>query len=542
MKLSINKLFKSQWSYLYAGVVVGIAQIIYMIGMWIAAVAKDKKPLAEPITVTTDLGKMFRGMEVFFNNLFGFKSELYGKYGTIVVDGVEKTLPATGGAFVPGIGWPIVGMIIGGWLVARMEKEGRGWAYYSKKALLISFIGGAFFSYGTRLAGGCTLNHLMGGVPLMNIHSLVTIIFMAIGGALGFLIMSKLGLANYFKHQETKSYVEKSDQGEQATLKKGYKPLQNPIYWIGLIFALLFVFIAIYGGLFNPESYQHIKVGKNGDADKIVAFGKSIKDSGLIFVILTVIAGIVAGIGMGKSGFGTECSLVSAEVGTSMSKNDNKYAAMGVPRITRTLMRSYTPIIGIATHWLFVLGFVLLAWLFMGVNPGFEGGVKYSLQAGSIIGGLFLGIGAVTLIGCEIRSYMRVGLGYINTLVGFIGFAVGYLPFTLFYKQHEAFMENTVLIGEKGAWSESYKVYQLITDNEMLQKVILVVWFAFLAWLLFYFIKKGMKNTGLQKVQMVHFNTEDIQDYIDDEAKNNKGLVHGIPAPEAVPSNAYPKA
>jgi len=137
---------------------------------------------------------------------------------------------------------------------------------------------------------------------------------------------------------------------------------------------------------------------------------------------------------------------------------------------------------------------------------------------------------------------MRVGLGYINTLVGFIGFAVGYLPFTLFYKQHEAFMENTVLIGEKGAWSESYKVYQLITDNEMLQKVILVVWFAFLAWLLFYFIKKGMKNTGLQKVQMVHFNTEDIQDYIDDEAKNNKGLVHGIPAPEAVPSNAYPKA
>lgn len=46
--------------------------------------------------------------------------ELYGKS----IEGAA----AAGGAFVPGIGWPIVGMIVGGWPVAVMERENRAWA------------------------------------------------------------------------------------------------------------------------------------------------------------------------------------------------------------------------------------------------------------------------------------------------------------------------------------------------------------------------------------------------------------------------------
>jgi len=533
MKLSFKKLITNQWSYVYAGVLVGIAQIIYMIGLWIGAMHKGKDPKLEPITVTTDLGKMFRGMEVFINKLFGFHSELYGKYASITIGGVEKILPAEGGAFVPGIGWPIVGMIIGGWLVARMEKQGRGWAFYSKKMLLVAFIGGALFSYGTRLAGGCTLNHLMGGVPLMNTHSLVTIIFMAIGGTTGFFVMAKLDLAKYFKHQETIEYVSKADKGEQATLKEGYKPTKNIYYIIGLVFALTFVFVAIYGGIFNPESFQHIKDGK------LVAFGKSFAGSGSFYVWLTLIAGIIGGIGLAKSGFGTECSLVAMETGGMMAKKDGMFSKMGVPKITRTLMRSYAPFIGIATHWVVMLVFILIAWIVIGIHPGFEGGVKYSLNAGSVIGGLLLGLGAVLLVGCEIRSYMRLGMGYLNTLIGFIGFAVGYLPFTLFYKEHEDFLANTVLVGEKGAWSETYKAYELVTSNPVLQKLILVLWFAFLIWLVYFFVKKGMKNTGLQPVHMVHFNTEEVENYIDEEAAKNNGLVNGVPAPEKVPQEYY---
>ena len=533
--MNLKKLIRSQWSYVYAGVLFGIAQIVYMIGLWINSINHGKTPHLKPITVTTDLGKMFRGMEVFINNIFGFHSELYGKYGTIVVDGVEKTLPATGGAFIPGVGWPIVGMIIGGFLVSRMERESRSWAYFSKKALIVSFVGGAFFSYGTRLGGGCTLNHLMGGVPMMNIHSLTTVIFMAIGGAIGFYVMSKLGLANYFKHQETLEYVKNADKGEQATYKKGYKPTKRTIYWIALTFSLVFIFVAIYNGFFDGESMQHIK------GDKIGHFNKSVSHKGWFYVILTLIAGIIGGIGLAKSGFGTECSLVAMETGSDMAKNDKKYAFMGVPRITRTLMRSYAPIIGIATHWVVMLAFIIIAWVFMGAEPAFAGKVKYSLTAGSFIGGLFLGIGAVTLIGCEIRSYMRLGMGYLNTMVGFMGFAVGYLPFTLFYKGHKEFLSSTVIAGKNGSLTEKYKVYELFTDSTGGQQIILTLWWIFLLALTIYFIKKGMKNTGLRKVDIIHRNTEEAQAYIDAEAAKNNGLVNGVPAPMPVPPEAYPE-
>ncbi|ADV79990.1 hypothetical protein Thebr_1421 [Thermoanaerobacter brockii subsp. finnii Ako-1] len=54
-----------------------------------------------------------------------------------------------------------------------------------------------------------------------------------------------------------------------------------------------------------------------------------------------------------------------------------------------------------------------------------------------------MGMEAVLLIGCEIRTYMRIGLGYLGSWVGFLGFAVGYLPFTLFYEQHMNFLKAT---------------------------------------------------------------------------------------------------
>ncbi|KAA3621364.1 MAG: hypothetical protein DWQ02_27905, partial [Bacteroidetes bacterium] len=227
-KFSIKQIFNSQWSFLYAGVLFGIAQIIYMVAIWLYKVGEGQEAGLNHISVTTDLGRMFRSLEVFLNNLFGFYSELYGEYG---IDNSGNIIPE-GGVFTPGIGWPIIGMIIGGFIVSLFERESRAWAFYSKKLLVVAFIGGALFSYGTRLAGGCTLTHLMGGVPFMGIRSFGTIITMALGGMLGFVLMEKLNLAKYFKHQETLAYVSKSDKGEQATLKKGYNWQKNPIYWI----------------------------------------------------------------------------------------------------------------------------------------------------------------------------------------------------------------------------------------------------------------------------------------------------------------------
>ncbi len=533
-KFSFKKLVTNQWSYVYAGILFAVAQIIYMIGIWLYKSGEGKTPNLMHISVTTDLGRMFRGLEVFLNNAFGFYSELYGNYG---VDASGNIIPE-GGVFTPGIGWPIVGMIVGGYLVTRMEKEFRGWAYYSKKALIVSFVGGAFFSYGTRLAGGCTLTHLMGGIPFMGIRSFGSVIFMAMGGALGFLFMDKMGLANYFKHQETLEYVKNADKGEQATYKEGYNWKKNPMFWIALSFTVLFLFAALYGAISGTDTMQHLTGGK------LAAFGKSVADRNGLFVALTLIAGIVAGIALSKSGYGTECSLVSLETSGDMTNNDDKYAKMGVPKITRTLMRSYAPMIGVVTTWVLMLVFMLFAWGVFGVSPALGNSVKAGLTAGNFVGGLFLGFGAVTLIGCEIRSYMRIGMGYLNTLVGFMGFAIGYLPYTLFYKAHKHFLDSTVLFGTHadgtpGLISTKREIYSLITDDPTMQKVIMFVWMVLLALFLRYLLKKGSKHIGLQPVNIIHQNTEEIQWEIERLAKEGELKEELVPKP--VPPTAYPE-
>ncbi len=517
LKQSRAKLFSTrrQWSFFWAGITFGIAQIIYMLGLWLPKALDGKSAHLKPITVTTDLGKMFRGLELGITKLLHIPDpQLYGHS----VDGV-----ASGGAFVPGIGWPIFGMMIGGLIVTLMEREHKSWVKYPAKLLFVSFIGGALFSYGTRLAGGCTLNHLLGGIPLLSIHSSVTVIFMAIGGIAGFLIMGKLGLAKYFKHQETKSYCT-GDEGECPAYDANYKWYKNPWYWVGAIFSILFFGIALYGGLVNPEALQHVK------GDTVQAFNKSLAHKGSIYVIMTVIAGIIAGIGMAKSGFGTECSLVSLETANSMTKDDKKYANMGIPMITRILMRGYLPIIGLAASWILTGGFVAIMWLFFDIGPAFSGSLKYQLTAGNIIGGLLLGMGAVLLIGCEIRSYMRIGLGYLNTLIGFIGFAVGYLPYTLFKPAHEAFKQNTLMI-------EQYKWYELIAPNSIItQKLILFAWIIVLAVFLYALIKMGAKNTGVSPADIINLNTEDLTEKIIKDGINGN-LRGGVEAPRPVPSS-----
>ncbi len=508
-----DRFTRRQWSFLAAGLVFGVAQIIYMITLWIANAQAGKDGVLKPITVTTDLGKMFRGLEVSVGNLFGFESSLYGNWA----DGFPS-----GGAFVPGIGWPIVGMIIGGLIVALAERESRAWVKYPLRMLGISFLGGMIFSYGTRLAGGCTLNHLLGGIPMMNVHSTVTVVFMAIGGGLAFFIMTRLNVGQYFKHQETKSYCEATDTGECPAYDPTYVWYKNPWYWAAASFSILLVFVAFYGGFFNPEGLQHLKDGE------IVAFSKSVDAKGWLYVLGTLLAGIVGGIGMAKSGFGTECALVSLEAAGSMTKNDSKYADMGIPRITRTLMRGYLPIIGLAAAWVLTAGFVWFGWT-LGAAPGFEGSLKYHLTAGNIIGGLLLGLGAVLMIGCEIRSYMRIGMGYMNTLVGFIGFAVGYLPFTLFYKGHVSFLENTVI-------TETDKWYQFIAPNSIgTQKILYLIWVLILVAFLFFLIRMGSRNTGVTQSELRKLNTEDLQLTID--ARSDDGRIATVSAPEEVPGS-----
>lgn len=80
--------------------------------------------------------------------------------------------------------------------------------------------------------------------------------------------------------------------------------------------------------------------------------------------------------------------------------------------ITRTLMRAYLPLIGLMASWVVMLGFILVVWFVFNTGPGFEGGLKSQTTLGSQIWGFPLGMGAVMLVGCEIRSHMRIAMGY----------------------------------------------------------------------------------------------------------------------------------
>ena len=515
-----ERILRKQWSFFWAGIVFGVAQVIYIVSLWISAWQKGKVAESTPITVTTDLGNMFRAMELWLVQLFGVAdTQLYG---------LSTNAVASGGAFVPGVGWPIVGMMIGGMLVARFERESREWVHYSTKMLWVSFAGGILFSYGTRLAGGCTLNHLLGGLPMMNIHSTVSVLGMAVGGAAAFFLMSKTNLASNFKHQETKSYVSKSDAGEAVLYNPNYRPRGRPIYWVALAFLVIFFGVAIWGGLFNPESLQHLKKGE------LTGFSKSIGANGWFFVLGTLLAGVVGGFAMAKSGFGTECAIVAAETAQSMTKKDSLYAKMGVPRITRTLMRGYLPAIGIMASWVILLGVIWSAWTFFGIKPGFEGGLKEQLTAGSLIGGVLLGAGAVLLIGCEIRSYMRIGLGYLNTWVGFMGFAVGYLPYTLFLNEHVAFQKATLV-------TETYKWYQLVFPNNIgAQQAMLLAWWVLIAVGLMCLIRLGARNTGASRNALLNKSTEDLQLNIDALGVKGGGKIGGVGVPMPVPMPLKP--
>ena len=48
-----------QWSFFWAGVAFGVAQIVCMVPLWIHSAKPGQLGTLAPITVTTDLGAMF---------------------------------------------------------------------------------------------------------------------------------------------------------------------------------------------------------------------------------------------------------------------------------------------------------------------------------------------------------------------------------------------------------------------------------------------------------------------------------------------------
>ena len=86
----------------------------------------------------------------------------------------------------------VIGIAIGALISARLSglaRKGQApvWKYAMKnwseaRRRVMAFVGGFVLLFGARLAGGCTSGHGISGINQVAVGSLVTVVFMFIGG------------------------------------------------------------------------------------------------------------------------------------------------------------------------------------------------------------------------------------------------------------------------------------------------------------------------------------------------------------------------
>jgi len=131
-----KSLFKRQWPWWTAGLMTGTAEVINYLFIPLGH-AKHKF-----VGVTSGMARMLAGAE---STVFG---------GSLI---------ATKADYQPSIQWVIIGALISALVFAWLEGEVRSWVKYPKTMLISTAFGAFFFAWGTRVAGGCTLHHLLGG-------------------------------------------------------------------------------------------------------------------------------------------------------------------------------------------------------------------------------------------------------------------------------------------------------------------------------------------------------------------------------------------
>lgn len=380
----VKYLLRHQWPFWLGGLLVGLSEIMfyYRYDMF--------------VVVTTGFAQMYATSEHY---LLG--------------------LDWVGRVYEPGIHWFIIGAILGARLVVIAEGESRGWVRYNWRMLTLAFIGGMLFSFGTRIAGGCTTHHFIGGIPSMSIASWVVLLTGIPFAFLAFKISLAWGLGGYFRHQETRDVACKhcdDPMQPQPGYDPSYHRWRDPFRILLVTFLVIFLSVPLYFALFT---------------DKIAG---SVSVVGWFDVGWIAVAGLILGFGIGKCGFGTECSVMAPE---SAFTKQEFYTRSGVPLATYGMFRAMLPLQGFMVAIVMFNLFIVGSWMLgVGTIPNAAGDAGYyGLYWGHLLGGPLLAMGAVFMIGCEVRTYARLGLGYSTALVALPGFFIGYFPYTLFKDQ-----------------------------------------------------------------------------------------------------------
>ncbi len=466
---------RRQWPFWVSGVFVGVAEIMNYI------------VLEKPIGLTTGLVEMTAAFE----------------------QTVAPDVDWWSRAYDPNVHWIIIGVVIGAWLVSRAEKESRGWVKYPKRELVLAFIGGFVFSFGTRLAHGCTTHHFLGGLPSMSTASLLYLTTILPAGFLTFYLMSVLRIGYVFKGQENRATAKAGyEQGGKLALdglayeaSMHYNPKRDWLRISILLFMFLFFANAIVG------SFMY------GTEDGLFGWNYAVSSIGWGMAFWLLLVGVVAGVGMAKTGFGTECAFMTPEISMGLEHQENFFEKKWlIPGSTRVMFRSMSPFTAIFIEILLLWGAIMIGWQFfdiklpLGMNPTWV----------LLIGAACQGFGSVAMIGCEIRTYMRLGLGYMTAVVAFPGFLLGYLPYTLYQDYWENLARDTTITKVK-------HVTDLMGPDPVNQAVIGLLYGLLVAFLLVWSVRRGMRLTGFSFRDLMTTANDDLTIQYFDRLKKNPG-------------------
>jgi uncharacterized membrane protein YedE/YeeE len=471
--------WKRQWPFIIGGAIVGLGEAVYFLHF------------KTFIPVTTGLAQMFSTVEANITHTTTI-SKLYSA----------------------DVHWIIIGALLGAWLVGRLEGESRNWVKYSPGLLLIAFLGGIIFGFGTRLGPGCTTHHIFGGLAVMSIASW-TIAFVGLPFAfLAFEFVAKLGYGPYFKHQETLAVCRtcrnagldldddtcqtldeetlaecrkyrgaELEHDHRLVLDESYNPWKSLLRMGAWSLVAVLILSSLYTGFFGT--------------------GNQALNSGPLWPnILRLIAGACLGFGIAKAGVGTECGLMAPE---SLLVPESHYRKLNIPVVTQRMFQALLPVSGVLASVLVLNVTVLIMWLGFGwplpdAAPQPKG---WGLHIGHLLAAPCLAIGSVFMIGCEIRSYGRIGLGYLTGIVGLIGFYFGYLPYVYFHEAIDGFIANHTFL-------RATNIPELLTSNPIGQKAAGVLYTASLVGLLVLVVIYGARRIGATPREYLTVNTDDL--------------------------------
>ncbi len=473
---------KKQWPFWVSGVFVGVAEIMNYI------------VLEKPIGLTTGLVEMTAAMQQ-----------------TVLPESVDWWSRA----YDPNVHWIIIGVVVGAWLVARAEGESRGWVKYPARELMLALIGGFVFSFGTRLAHGCTTHHFLGGLPSMSTASLLYLTTILPAGFLTFYLMSKMRIGYVFKGQENRATGQAGyKMGGKMALdglaweaSRHYNPKRDWLRIAILVFMFLFFGNAIVGSFLY------------GTEDGLFGWNYAVSSIGWGLAIWLFLVGAVAGVGMAKTGFGTECAFMTPEISMGLEHQENFFEKKWlIPGSTRFMFRSMSPFTAIFIEILLLWAAIMIGWQFfdiqlpLGMNPTWV----------LLLGAACQGFGSVAMIGCEIRTYMRLGLGYMTAVAAFPGFLLGYLPYTLNVDFWEDLARDTTITRIK-------HVPDIFSHDPTIQAIVGLLYGLLVALLLVWSIRRGMRLTGFSfRELMTHANDELTFKYFDRLSKHQKGASNGV--------------